>query len=69
MKSIQQLIQDLRAIHSQEEIASKVNASQSLISRWEAGHVPSSAEVVVSLMRLHDDALAPRELSGLDSSA
>ena len=53
MKKIQKLIQDLRANHSQEEIASKVNASQSLISRWESGSVPSSAEIALNLVKLH----------------
>lgn len=53
MKKIQKLIQDLRVNHSQEEIATKVNASQSLISRWESGSVPSAAEIALSLVKLH----------------
>lgn len=61
MKKIQKLIQDLRIHQSQEEIASKVNASQSLISRWESGGVPSAAEIALSLVKLHRQTAAKRK--------
>jgi predicted transcriptional regulator len=50
MKPIQQIIRDLRQSQSQEEIAASAGASQSLISRWEAGSIPAAADVALRLV-------------------
>ena len=52
MSPIQQVIRDLRQSQSQEEIAADAGASQSLISRWEAGLIPAAATVALRLVDL-----------------
>lgn len=52
MNRIPQIIRDLRQSRSQEELASEAGASQSLISRWEAGLVPAAADVALRLLDL-----------------
>ena len=52
MNPIQQVIRDLRQSQSQEEIAADAGASQSLISRWEAGLIPAAATVALRLVDL-----------------
>ncbi len=52
MNPIQQIIRDLRQSQSQEEIAADAGASQSLISRWEAGFIPAAATVALRLVDL-----------------
>lgn len=53
MSQIQSFIKDLREQQSQAQIAACVDASQSLISRWEAGDIPAAADVALRLAKLH----------------
>lgn len=60
MSQIQTIIRELRDSQSQEQIAAQVDASQSLISRWEAGAVPAAVAIAMRLVELHRAALSDR---------
>lgn len=60
MNPLQQIIRDLRQSRSQEEIAADAGASQSLISRWEAGFIPAAANVALRLVDLSRPKKKPR---------
>ncbi|MDX4957885.1 helix-turn-helix transcriptional regulator [Delftia acidovorans] len=63
MSQIQSFIRELRKQKSQAQIAASVGASQSLISRWEAGDVPASADVALRLAQFYK-AVARRKSHG-----
>jgi transcriptional regulator with XRE-family HTH domain len=60
MSQIQTVIRELRESQSQEQIAAQVDASQSLISRWESGAVPAAVAIAMRLVELHRAALSQR---------
>ena len=67
MSQIQSFIKDLREQQSQAQIAASVDASQSLISRWEAGDVPAAADVALRLAALHRAAVRRKGAKAKDA--
>lgn len=67
MSQIQSFIKDLREQQSQAQIAASVDASQSLISRWEAGDIPAAADVALRLASLHRAAVRRKGAKAKDA--
>ena len=50
MQNIPSILANLRATHSQSEIARATGISQPKLSRWEAGEIPASADDTLKLL-------------------